>query len=121
MEKVSISEIGEINEGSEILIKGFLVQDGEGHLFLVSQPDVLSCCLGKEGVSKVLLNGIRVDQTPAYAVDVSGMLHREIGQYSLLQPKIHTVETAADVWALSLLLVPFMLFAGWRKFGGNSR
>jgi hypothetical protein len=116
MEKILISDISKIQEGSHVSIKGFLVKDSEGLLFLVSQPDVRSCCLGKEGLNQVLLKDLQENPLPSHVVEVSGLLHREAGQQILLQPFIHAVEPSHDVWALGLLAIPIIMLVGWRKF-----
>ncbi|MFV0339802.1 MAG: hypothetical protein ACK5MA_04105 [Parachlamydiaceae bacterium] len=121
MEKISIGDISKIQEGSQVYVKGFLVQDGGGRIFLVSQPDVRSCCLGKKGLDQVLLKDLQKDLLPSHVVEVSGLLYREAGQQLLLQPAIHTVEPTYDLWAFGLLALPIITWVGWRKLGGNLR
>lgn len=121
MEKISIGAISQIQEGSQVFVKGFLIQDGEGRIYLVSQPDVRSCCLGKKGVNQVLLKDLQENPLPSHVVEVSGLLHREAGQQILLQPSIHAVEPTHDLWALSLLAFLIIMWVGWRKLGGNLR
>lgn len=57
-----------------IQIRGFLYQLPDGHLILASQPDLKSCCLGKESLLKQQIF-VQGDFKPsAYAVTLEGKL-----------------------------------------------
>lgn len=63
----------------EVVVRGFITQDGEGHWALSSRPPVRSCCQHKGIAHKAILlriDGDWKDHDPSQVVELRGHLHQ---------------------------------------------
>lgn len=55
---------GNINEGEEITVKGFLIESKEHEFYLSEIPNVPSCCIGKNNQIKVIGEDLKASRKP---------------------------------------------------------
>jgi|GEM_PF-2791384 len=89
-------------------VRGFLVQTPDGRLFLTSQPNLKSCCLHKEQITKIELVGDLPTKIPKKRVVCHGIM-TEKSQF-LLQEGIQCPSSCAPfVLGAALLISVFIV------------
>lgn len=73
---------GNIKEGEEITVKGFLIESSDHEFYLSEIPNVPSCCIGKKNQIKVIGEDLKPSRKPqelkGHLRDLNGIKTLEI-------------------------------------------
>lgn len=121
MKRVALVDVKNEKENELVVIRGFLAKDQKGLIYLTSEPNVPTCCAGKNVKSEILVEGLPLAALPQNAVSVMGELRREGAKFYLGNAAWESESSTFSYPEISLLVVPFILLWGWRKFVASSR
>lgn len=107
--------------GEPIVIRGFLAKDQNGSIYLTSEPNVPTCCAGKNKKSEILIEGWRNMELPQHVVSLKGEIRKEGKTLSLSHAQWESEASTFSYAEMALFAVPFILVWGWKKLFASSR